>query len=177
MVHSVEVILDADADAAVRGVWDALAAAGLPSQAAHRGASNRPHATLTVAPEMAGGVDADLAALLADLPVPCRLGAPILFGRGPFTLALLVVPSAELLELHAQVNRICLPHMSSGPLRHALPGQWTPHVTLARRVGAALLEQSLTVVAAGSRHDGDIEGEFVAMRHWDGDARQEHWIS
>lgn len=173
MVHSVELTLDTGADGAVRDLWRALAEAGLPSQAAHRSASNRPHATLTVAARMSAGTDTGLAALLDRLPLPCRIGAPIVFGRGPHTLALLVIPSVELLDLQARVNRICVPHMESGPLRHALPGQWTPHVTLARRVHAELLEQALAVVGTGT----DIEGEFVGLRRWDGDAREEHPIS
>ena len=173
MVHSIELTLDAGADAAVRGHWQALADAGVPSQAGHRSPTNRPHVTVTVAAQMSADAEADLVPLLDRLPLPCRLGAPMVFGRGPYTLVLLVIPSVELLDLHAQVNRICLPHMESGPLRHTLSGQWTPHVTLARRVPAELLEQALAVVGTGT----DIAGEFVGLRHWDGDARQEHPIS
>lgn len=172
MVHSVELTLDAGADAAVRELWHALAESGVPSQAGHRSPSNRPHVTVAVAAQMSGGVDADLIPLLDRLPLPCRIGAPMVFGRGPYTLVLLVIPSTGLLDLHARVNRICLPHTESGPLRHTLPGQWTPHVTLARRIGAALLEQALTVVGGGA----DIEGEFAGLRHWDGDAREEYPI-
>lgn len=172
MVHSVELTLDAGADAAVREIWQALAVAGVPSQAAHRSPSNRPHVTVTVSARMSGAVESDLAALLDRLPLSCRIGAPLIFGRGPYTLALLVIPSAGLLDLHEQVNRICLPHMESGPLRHTQPGQWTPHVTLARRLGADLLEQALAVAGTGT----DIEGSFAGLRHWDGDARQEHPI-
>lgn len=173
MVHSVELILDAGADAAVRDLWQAIAGAGVPSQAGHRSATNRPHVTVTVAARMSAGVAADLVPLLDRFPLPCRIGAPMIFGRGPYTLVLLVIPSAELMDLHAQVNRICLPHMESGPLGHTLPGKWTPHVTLARRVRADLLEPALTVAGTGV----DIEGEFAGLRHWDGDARQEHPIS
>lgn len=173
MVHSIELTLDAGADAAVRGLWHALADAGVPSQAGHRSPTNRPHVTVTVAAQMSADAEADLVPLLDRLPLPCRLGAPTVFGRGPYTLVLLVIPSVELLDLHALVNRICLPHMESGPLRHTLAGQWTPHVTLARRVPTELLEQALAVVGTGT----DIEGEFVGLRHWDGDARQEHPIS
>lgn len=173
MVHSVELTLDAGADAAVRDIWQALAAAGVPSQAGHRSPTNRPHVTVTVAEQMSAGADADLVSLLDRLPLPCRIGAPMIFGRGPYTLVLLVIPSAELLDLHTQVNRICLPHMVSEPLGHTLPGQWTPHVTLARRLRADLLEPALTVAGSGA----DIVGEFAGLRHWDGNARQEHPIS
>ena len=173
MVHSIELTLDGQADAAVRDLWRVLAAAGVPSQAGHRSPTNRPHVTVTVTAQLSGGVEADLAPLLDRLPLSCRLGAPMIFGRGPYTLVLLVIPSAELLDLHAQVNRICLPHMESEPLRHTLPGQWTPHVTLARRIRADLLEQALTAVGTGT----DIEGEFAGLRHWDGDAKREFSIT
>jgi 2'-5' RNA ligase len=173
MVHSIELTLDAGADAAVRELWQALSEAGVPSQAGHRSPTNRPHVTVTVAAQLSADAEADLVQVVDRLPLPCRLGAPMVFGRGPYTLVLLVIPSPELLDLHVEVNRICLPHMQSGPLAHAMPGQWTPHVTLARRMRADLLEQALTVVGTGT----DITGEFAGLRHWDGDARQEHPIS
>ena len=172
MVHSVELLLDAHGDAAVRRVWDALTEAGVRSQAAHRSPTNRPHVTMTVASGLSEQVDGDLTAALDRLPLRCRLGAPTVFGRGPFTLVLLVVPSAELLDLHAEVHRICMPHMISGPLPHAEPGQWTPHVTLARRLDAGHLRDAVTVVSAAT----PIVGEFVAIRHWDGDAHREYPI-
>ncbi|MGW0158747.1 2'-5' RNA ligase family protein [Mycobacterium sp. NPDC003323] len=172
MVHSVELTLDAAADAAVRGIWDALAEAGVRSQASHRSPSNRPHVTVTVGAALSSEVDTALQAVADLMPVPCRMGAPLLFGRGPFTLALLVVPSRALLDLHAEVNRICLPHMNSGPLAHAATGQWTPHVTLARRVDAGQLERAMTVVGTGA----DLAGTLTGLRHWDGDARVEYPI-
>ncbi len=173
MVHSVELLLDDEADAAVRRVWDELTGAGVRSQASHRSPTNRPHVTMTVTSGLAAPVDEALVEALDRLPVPCRLGAPTLFGRGPFTLVLLVVPSAELLDLHADVYRICLPHMASGPLPHAAPGQWSPHVTLARRMDAGHLPAAMAVAAAAT----PIIGEFVGIRHWDGDARHEHPIT
>ncbi|GAA2563617.1 2'-5' RNA ligase family protein [Mycolicibacterium diernhoferi] len=172
MVHSVELLLDTDADAAVRRVWDGLAEAGVRSQSAHRSPTNRPHVTMTVSSGLSDQADDALTAVLDRLPLPCRLGAPTLFGRGPFTLVLLVVPSVELMDLHNEVHRICLPHMTSGPLPHAEPGQWTPHVTLARRMDADHLRDAMTVASATT----PIVGEFVAIRHWDGDAHREHPI-
>lgn len=168
MAHSVELLLDPDADRAIRGVWDILAEAGVRSQAAHRAPSNRPHVTMTVSAAISGVVDAELAEVAAALPLPCRIGAPILFGRGPFTLARLVVPSAELLRLQAQIYRNCLPHMPSGAFAHAEPGHWTPHVTLARRLDAALLEKAMPLAGV------EIDGTFAGLRRWDGDAKHEY---
>ncbi len=162
-----ELTLDEAGDAAVRRIWTALQDAELPSQADHTGASNRPHTTLTVAGEISTAADVDLVSAARRLPMPCRLGAPVVFGRGRYTVALLVVPSAELLDLHAHVHRICLPHMPSGALSHTGPGGWTPHVTVARRVRADQLAAVCEIAAAGP----EIDGAFAGLRHWDGDAR------
>ncbi|MCH9768232.1 MAG: 2'-5' RNA ligase family protein, partial [Actinomycetia bacterium] len=132
MVDSVELLFDTDTEAAVRRIWDDLSAEGLPSQAAHTSASNRPHVTLTAAGRLAPDATVALRPALTQLPLNCLIGAPMLFGGR--ILVRLVVPSAQLLALQAQVHRICLPHMLDAPLPHVAPGSWTPHVTLARRI-------------------------------------------
>ena len=38
-------------------------------------------------------------------------------------LARLVVPTVELLDVHAEVYRMCVPHLSPGPMPNALPGR------------------------------------------------------
>jgi 2'-5' RNA ligase superfamily len=173
MVHSVELIFDDDTDAAVRRVWDELMAAGVRSQAGHRSPSNRPHATLTVAEGMDAAVDTALRPVLARLPLECTIGAPMLFGGRAFTLVRLLVPSAELLALHQEVHRLCLPHMPNGVLPHADPGHWTPHVTLARRVPADQLPAAFAVASVTR----DVRGRAVGLRHWDGDEKIEYPIS
>ncbi|HZU48791.1 MAG TPA: 2'-5' RNA ligase family protein, partial [Mycobacterium sp.] len=45
MVHSIELIFDDGTEAAIRRIWNDLAAAGIPSQAP----ASRPHATMAVA--------------------------------------------------------------------------------------------------------------------------------
>ena len=112
MVHSVELLFDTDTEAAVRRVWDDLADAGVRSLASSTSPSNRPHVTLAVADRMDDAVNDALLPLLSALPLRCTIGAPMLFGRGPFTLVRLVIPSAELLSLQADVHEVCLPHMS-----------------------------------------------------------------
>lgn len=169
MAHSVEVLFDAETDAALRRAWHALTAAGLPSQAGHTGASNRPHVTLAVADAIAAEVDAGLIGLADLLPLDCVIGAPLLFGAGRFTLARLIVPSAALLGLQAMVHQVGVPHMTAGPAPHTTPGRWTPHVTLARRLSAAQLEAAVGVVQGA-----DLVGRCVGLRRWDSDQRVEH---
>ena len=172
MVHSVELLFDSDTEAAVRHLWDDLTDTGVRSLASSTSPSNRPHVTLSVAEHMDDAVDDALRPLLRLLPFSCTLGAPMLFGRGPFTLVRLVIPSAELLALQAEVHEVCLPHMSPGPLPHADPGQWTPHVTLARRVAQYKLADALSL----RRMSRDQRATAVALRHWDGNNRVEYVI-
>jgi 2'-5' RNA ligase len=171
MAHSIELLIDPDSDAAIRRVWDALADAGLPSQARVTTPTNRPHITLTVADRIAPDVDALLSPMHERLPFGCVVGAPLLFAGSRFTLARLLVPSAELLSLHEQVYRSCLPHMAPGPAPHCAPGRWTPHVTLCRRIGPDQLAQAFALLGDVS---GDVDAAVVGLRRWDGDARVEH---
>lgn len=173
MVHSVELLFDDETDAAIRRVWDDLSDVGVRSLAASTSPSNRPHVTLSVAEHIDDAVHDALRPLLGMLPLPCTIGAPMLFGRGPFTLVRLLIPSVELLALQAEVHTACLPHMSPGPLPHADPGRWTPHVTMARRVAPEKLADALTL----RRMSRDRTGTAVAIRHWDGNNRVEHPIS
>ena len=172
MAHSVELLFDRDADAAIRRIWDDLTEAGVRSQAAHRAPSNRPHVTVAVAETMDESVNDALRPLLRRLPLHCTIGAPMLFGRRDFTLVRLIVPSPELLSLHAEVHSTCLPHMPAGPLQHSEPGQWTPHVTLARRLPADQLKAAMTLKSVGHH----LSAAVVGLRHWDGNSKREYPI-
>ena len=168
MVHSIELLFDDDTEATLRRVWDDLSAADLPG----RTPAGRPHVTLAVAERIEPDVDALLRPVAPRLPLRCTVGAPVLFGQSNAVLARLVVPSADLLALHAEVHRICGPHLLPGPLPHSLPDQWTAHVTLARRVGNAHIEPVLRVAG----QPAEIEGTFAGLRRWDGSERVEYPI-
>jgi hypothetical protein len=169
MVHSVELIFDPDTEEAVRQIWDALREAGIPSQAP----ASRPHATLAVAERIDPEVDELLASLVARFPMACRIGAPLLFGRSQLILARLLVPTAELLDVHAEVNRLCTPHQRPGPMANSLPGQWTGHVTMARRLHGNQLSRALRIVGKRS----EIVGSAIGLRRWDGGSKREYPIS
>lgn len=159
-IVSVELLLDSASEGAVRAEWDALAAAGLSSLAAHNAPSNRPHITLLA---RTSEVDDSVAAVAQSLPIAVTLGAPVLFGVGDRrVLARSVVPSVELLRLHAATHAAA---GSGEDVAHTLPGSWTPHVTLARRVALSRLPQALALV------QGDIMGAAEAMRVWDAASR------
>lgn len=168
MVHSIELVFDRDTESAIRNIWAALAAAGIPSQAP----ASRPHVTLAVADGIAPDVDELLRPLSERLPLRCLVGAPVLFGRTSAVFARLVVPTGELLALHAQVHGVCGPHLSPGPMPNSLPGQWTAHVTMARRVGGAQLGRALRIAGRPAQ----IDGSFAGLRRWDGNKKVEHPI-
>ncbi|GFG49122.1 hypothetical protein CQY20_18240 [Mycolicibacterium agri] len=172
MVHSIELLFDSETESAVRRLWDDLSDAGIRSLAASQSPSNRPHVTLAVAEHMDDAVGDALRPLLGALPLACTLGAPMVFGRGPFVLVRLLIPSAELLALQAKVHEAALPHMSPGPMPNADPGRWTPHVTLARRLPPNKLADALSL----RRMSRDRRCTAVGIRHWDGNKRIEHPI-
>ncbi|MFC8528602.1 2'-5' RNA ligase family protein [Nocardia sp. NPDC057227] len=166
MVQSVELLLDAAAESAVRAQWRALAAAGLPSQAAHTGASNRPHITAAVAAELTPGAEAALSELEFE-PFPVTLGSPIVFGIERLVLVRLVIPTRALLALHRRVHAAI--GAAPGVPGTAKPDAWTPHVTLARRLPPERLGAAIELIAA----DGDSPATVAGIRRWDGDRRRE----
>jgi hypothetical protein len=168
MVHSVELVFDPDTEESIRHIWDGLREAGIPSQAP----AGRPHVTLTVAERVEPEVDVLLASLNDRFPLPCVIGAPLLFGRSQLILTRLIVPTADLLAVHADVYRLSLPHAHPGPVANSLPGRWTGHTTLARRLGGHQLGRALRVAGRPS----EINGRFTGLRRWDGNAKREYPI-
>ena len=164
MVHSIELVFDADTEAAIRHIWDELREAGIPSQAP----ASRPHATLTVAERIDPEVDELLAALADRFPLPCRIGAPLFFGRAKAVLARLVVPTAALLDVHAEVHRLACRTCIRARWPNAMPDEWTAHVTMARRVMPAQMGHAVRI--AGKPQE--IKGAIAGLRRWDGNAKR-----
>ncbi len=179
MTHSVELLFDTEGDAAIRSLWQALADAGLPSQLRVRSPTNRPHVTLLAAGQIGPGADAGLRGLADRLPMRVTVGAALVFGGSrpvplvPFVLARLIVPSAGLLDLHAEIWRRTSPHVGGEPFGHCRPGHWTPHATLGRRLDGDQIGAALAVVNAAG---GDLAAQVTGLRRWDGDERVEHLL-
>ncbi len=169
MVQSVELILDEESDVTIRAAWDRLLAAGLPSQARRSLANNRPHVTLiafrTSDPAREAAIEAAVATHLAR-GMTLRLGGLVVFGRGTFVLARLVVTDPALLALQAAVFEAAGPQ--SAPTAFAAPGQWTPHITLAHRLAGDQLGDAVALVAAP-----ESTVTVAGSRRWDGDERRE----
>lgn len=170
MVQSVELIADQAVDEAIWTQWRALEAAGLPSQVRHGSLTNWPHVTLAVADEIPTAIDVDLADLVAAaLPMPMRVGGVIWFPGRRNVVARAVIPSAQLLDLHAAVAH----RMDGLDGRGARmgPGAWTPHITLARGVRTEQLPAVMATLAAVQDIADERVGVFTACRRWDSDAR------
>jgi 2'-5' RNA ligase len=167
MVQSVELLLDAEAEAAVRRQWQLLADAGLPAQHA----PHRPHITLAVAARLDPIVERRLEHDLDFEAFPLRIGAVMVFGDRRPILVRLVVPTARLLALQYRIHNLVAG--SPGIASNTEPDHWTPHVTLARRVQPDQLGVAINTVLTG----GDIEATAVGIRRWDGDHRREWTIA
>jgi len=146
-VHSIELLLDGPADAAVRAQWAALTDAGLPSQADHASSSNAPHVTLLARRRIDDTTDPALTALFdGALPAAVELGAPLVFGGGRgHVLVRSIVATRELLDLHAAVHEIV---GGDQDVPHSSPGRWVPHVTLASRLDAEGVGRALAALGA-----------------------------
>lgn len=166
MVQSVELLLDARLETAVRDEWEALVEAGVTRELRRGGEPAIPHVTIGVAASIPPDVEDALHAIDHGVGLELRLGGLLLLGGHSSVLVRLVVPSSPLLDLQATVwstLRDCpdVPDTMT-------PGRWTPHVTIARRVGSSELATTVGVLGHRTRAEGTVAG----MRRWDGDARR-----
>ncbi|WP_447914020.1 2'-5' RNA ligase family protein [Microbacterium phyllosphaerae] len=153
---AIELLLDAEAEAAIRAEWDALAARGLSNLAGHTSASNRPHITLVARVDLSPP-GPDVLAGIRSFPI--AMGAPLLFGSGDRrVLARSIVPSPELIGLRDTILAAVGP---GDDAPHTAPGEWMPHVALARRLRVADLAAALDLI------DGDIQAHARNVRHWE----------
>ncbi|BDT86493.1 2'-5' RNA ligase family protein [Nocardia cyriacigeorgica] len=168
MVQSVELVLDDTAEEYIRQQWASLAEAGLPGVIRRPAAGDppkRPHITLAVAKQIWPRIDHDLEKLPFH-PFPVRLGGVLVFGSRRPILVRLVVPSEQLLAWQRRVHALVTP--CPGVPGNMHPDQWTPHVTLARRVPPPQLGAAILAVAS----DRDFPATAVGIRRWDGDERR-----
>ena len=171
-VQSVELLLDTASETLVLQLWRRLLDAGMPSQARHRGASNRPHLTLVAVPTLPEHAEPWLVEVVTGrLPVLGTWGEVAAFGRGPWTLVWLVEPSADLRRLHADVAGVC--DVPAGDLT-APPG-WTPHVTLARRATAEDLDTVRDLVSGPVALATGTPVAGTTVRRWDATAKVD-WV-
>ncbi|KRE81292.1 2'-5' RNA ligase family protein [Arthrobacter sp. Soil764] len=153
-MRSIELVFDDATDSLVRADWARLAAAGLPSLAAHTSASNSPHITLAAGPDLIAADEGPW----EGLPIDVIFSGAIVFpaGTGRYVLARSVLLTSPLLDLHRLLHQGL-----SGALPQTCPGAWTPHVTISRRIPAHQLGTALDLLALR------LEGRCTGARLWD----------
>jgi hypothetical protein len=155
-VVSIELLLDEQTEARVRADWRSLADAGLSSLGAYTAPSNSPHITVLVRPRLD---PVAFPAAIALLPMAVTLAEYVFFEHGDRgVLAWRVEPTAALRDLHRAV------HDAAGPgedAPHTGRDDWTPHVTLARRLRTADLAEARALIGP------PVAGTAVALRRWD----------
>ncbi|MFJ8031967.1 2'-5' RNA ligase family protein [Streptomyces sp. NPDC096032] len=167
-MHTVELLADTSTEERVRHIWQRLADAGLPSLASHPHPTNRPHVTLATTPELPWAVRRELCAAFTVLPLPLSLRGVIRFSGRVKVLAWRVVPDAALAALQRQVWEVLAGYgTGEGNSLHE-PGNWVPHISLARaRSGAVPWPDELLPAELSQHWDGTFEG----ARSYDSTAR------
>lgn len=172
MAQSVELTFPVEADGALRDQWDRLADAGLPSSRRSAPSPHHaPHITLYAAAAIPEAADARLPGLLDGLQLHVRVGALTIFGprRGRCVLVRTVLPSAELVALQRAVAELC----ETPPDSAFAAGRWSPHVTLAPRIGVEQVGTALQVLGEVP----ELATTVRRCRRWDGDAKTAWWLT
>jgi hypothetical protein len=150
---------DPQTDAAIRGVWQQIDDAGLPSNMLKF--NYPPHMTVLTCEE----ADIDgLRPLLVDFiasypPVPVRFHSVATFNAEGGIIYLAPVTDLPLLNLHASLWELISPHTRNSNLLYA-PGYWVPHITMNMEVPE---EKIGAVMDALLRADLPREGLFTAL--------------
>ncbi|HEY1155183.1 MAG TPA: 2'-5' RNA ligase family protein [Arthrobacter sp.] len=156
-------VFDGPTDFLISSDWARLEAAGLPSLAAHTSPSNSPHITLAAGADLAAGQEVPHPeGPWQALPLNITFSGAIVFpaGAGKYVLARAVLLNAPLLDLHGRLHQDL-----SGALPLTLPGAWTPHVTISRRMPGHQLGTAMDLL------DLRLEGQCTAARLWDSSTR------
>jgi 2'-5' RNA ligase len=168
-VESIEIYLDEHSERLIRSVWQQLDDAGMSSMA--RG-QHTPHLTLAVAE--AGGerlmhaADAARGELAGLVGAPMQLAGPGLFMHQRSVLYASVVPTRALLATQERVARSAEAR-GIALLPTALPRQWTPHVTLAKRLRSEHFGEALQLM---QEVPWPIHATVRSIIHWDGTRRE-----
>ena len=164
MAFSVELMLDSEGDAAVRRLWDALEAVGVPSLASATHGQHVPHISLTVCNELdVEGATAALAdAFDSRRGTDLELGFAGAFPGPPPVLFAGVVSTDDLLALQHTARAAIRPWASS-VWEYYLPDRWVPHCTLAMPVAVENVGLAIeTVLHAGIPLTGRAQSIGIA---------------
>ncbi|MBC7807004.1 MAG: 2'-5' RNA ligase family protein [Akkermansiaceae bacterium] len=148
---------DADTDAAVRRIWDAIAGAGISDEMSAAGW--RPHITLS------GCRDLRLEEYLPALRDFAARSEPLEIaftsvgyfgGKAHHTLFLAPTATGALLDLHERHHRLVFPLCASVSPYYA-PGGWVPHSTLALSLSKEKLARAVELIDISTPITGTLE--------------------
>ncbi|MER5640419.1 2'-5' RNA ligase family protein [Kitasatospora sp. NPDC002227] len=168
-MQTVELTCDPVFDAAVREVWQQLDEGGVASLARNTHPTHRPHLTLAACGSVPVAALARVDELIAEaLPLPVRLTGLLSFSARSRrrVLSWSVVPGYELVRLHHRIWQELAEAAQPGsaqPSPYYLPGRWSPHLGLTRRLEPA--ELALAHHLLGRLPD--LTGSFDAARSYD----------
>ncbi len=119
---------DERAAAAVRGLWDALSARGLPSLTTHTHRLHQPHCSLSVAEDLSADQALDAVGVVPSRPIPLLIGSVGVFPpQGALFLA--CVANQALLAEQRRVH-LALAPVAVEPWPYFEFDAWVPHITL-----------------------------------------------
>jgi hypothetical protein len=166
LTQSVELLLDDAAESAIRTQWDLLADADLPTARRREPSPHHaPHVTLWAGDRLSSAAETRLPPVFVDLDLDLMVGGLLLFGprRWGYVLARQLVVSFDVAALQQKVVQIC--GVGYGQFGD---GRWSPHITLARRVGADQIGPALQAL---SDAPAELTATVRRARRWDGDRR------
>ncbi|MHC4576232.1 MAG: 2'-5' RNA ligase family protein [Planctomycetota bacterium] len=150
--YAIELLFDADADAAVRKVWERVRDASGSSLLFDLEA--RPHVSLAVYDDADAAVLEEAVFGFDTAPLDFALASAGSFPGEEGVIFIAPVADEALLALHRRWHHGC-----PGSLPHYRPGSWVPHCT----VGIRLAEPALGSALAVARRALPLRGRFEAI--------------
>lgn len=144
MAQGIVLLLDGDADSAVRECWRSLDEAGIPSLATFTHGRHVPHISLVVAERIEVGAWMPVLreGWFTGPPASIQLGPVGTFPEGWVYLGVEGLARSAHRRLVAALGDDV-----TDPRDHYLPGQWLPHCTLAGGLDAGQMEAAIEVLA------------------------------
>jgi len=155
MGHAIELLFDPTTEAAIKGVWDRLETAGVPSLASWTHQRHRPHISLSVAERIDTAQLKGASDCFAATHLDVTLYSPAVFPR-PGVLYLSVVPTLALLRLHEEVHAALRDGVVAPRDGYAVDG-WMPHCTLAHDLTRTQLTRGIDLL-----HDQPVIAAHVS---------------
>jgi hypothetical protein len=159
MAQGIVLLLDDDADAAVRACWRSLEEAGIPSLVTHTHGKHVPHISLVVSEliEIGEWLAVLREGWFAGPPVSVRLGPVGTFPDGGW-----IFLDVEGLDRSAHARLVAsLGAAVSDPWEHYLPDMWVPHCTLAGGLDAGQVAEAEALLGNAGLIAATVESAAV----------------